>query len=145
MQAAAPQDLKPTLSQPDTDAPPPRQLPVLGARVLYVDVDRTLVRPFEKTDGTDTPAVNIGDQLYAKSVANIQILERFAKSAGVAVVVWSASGGAWAAQVISALGLQDLVALAVSKPSWYLDDLVDAGFAGHGDKWLDATKEGAWR
>ena len=43
--------------------------------------------------------------------------------AGATVIVWSASGSDWADKITKALGLEKYVAITMSKPTWYNDDL----------------------
>jgi phosphoserine phosphatase len=38
------------------------------------------------------------------------------------IIVWSASGSAWAKHVVEKLGLNDYVDLVISKPRFYTDD-----------------------
>lgn len=126
----------------------PNQFPVvLGTdRVLFVDIDRTLVQPMTyQPDVSDySSCVYIGDILYERLNQNIQLVRRFAASDGIEVILWSAGGARWAGQVCRALGLQDCVVACISKPSWYLDDLADAGFAQHDDKYINARQDPAW-
>lgn len=47
------------------------------------------------------------------------------KAKGMTVVVWSAGGVGWAAEVVRTLGLEEYVDIVVSKPDKYVDDLVN--------------------
>jgi hypothetical protein len=112
---------------------------VLGrGRCLYVDVDNTLVAP---ADGEAfAHAIWIGEARFVPLERNIDTLKRFAANPGTTIVVWSAGGADWAEKVMYALGLPHLVHLCISKPTWYLDDLADAGFAYKEDAWIDAKE-----
>lgn len=42
---------------------------------------------------------------------------------GQIVIVWSAGGYKWAESVVKSLGLSLFVDVAMSKPTWYYDDI----------------------
>lgn len=105
-------------------------------RTLYVDVDETLIRPAPNIDG----AVNVGGFPFEVLDRNVDTLRRFAANADTTIIVWSAGGAIWADQVVEALGLTDCVDVCLSKPTWYLDDRRDAGFALNDDAWIDANR-----
>lgn len=77
-------------------------------KVLYVDVDQTLV-------------VWQGEN-YWPHKKHIQFLKQCSKR-GQKVIVWSAGGFEWAERIVRELDLQSHVDLILSKPAWFMDDL----------------------
>ncbi len=121
----------------------------LEGRALFVDIDKTLIMPFDTEEEGEEYASQLDEDLdwtridgvvYRILRKNVYMVKRFAASDGVEIVFWSAGGGKWASQVADALGISDLSSVFIPKPSWYLDDLKDAGFAEHGDKFINAVK-----
>lgn len=100
-------------------------------KVLFSDVDDTLIT-FNVTEENLSQAIDIGPRGFERKAIpmfkNIKNLKN-ARTRGHGVVVWSAGGHKWAAEVIRALGLEAYVDLIVAKPSWYYDDLPV-------DKWI---------
>lgn len=119
--------------------------PVIGVdRLLYVDIDKTLIMPYRNYEESDSGSgdwcVDVNGIDYKVLTDNVYLVERFSKSNGVSIIFWSAGGALWAKQVTEVLGIAHMGAAFLSKPSWTLDDVQDLGFAGHADKWIDATK-----
>lgn len=93
--------------------------------VVCCDVDDTLVswdtqNDIEKVRIEDTENGLIFHLPAMKD--NIQQLCSL-KSTGHFIIVWSQAGSSWAKDVVNALGLQDIVDLVMSKPSYCIDDL----------------------
>lgn len=57
------------------------------------------------------------------------------KMRGHLIVVWSAGGWDWAEAVVKTLGLEHIVDLVVSKPTWTYDDLQASEFMPK-SKWM---------
>lgn len=55
---------------------------------------------------------------------HVEFLKR-QKAKGYAVIVWSAGGTKWAAEVVKTLGLENYVDFCVAKPLKWVDDLND--------------------
>ncbi len=113
-----------------------------NSKMLYVDIDRTLI---EDLDGTGTVAslgqedvVLINGYPYKKKFKNIEIVKKFGHHTGLKIIFWSAGGGQWAFDAADALGLSKYGIAFLSKPSWYLDDLENAGFFKIEGTWIDA-------
>ena len=87
--------------------------------VVFYDVDDTLVmhglEPSEKD-------LYITGNVVAPNEAHIKLM-RSQHSRGYTIIVWSAGGYEWAAEVVHALGLQSYVSYIMSKPLCYVDDL----------------------
>jgi predicted HAD superfamily phosphohydrolase YqeG len=101
--------------------------------VVVFDVDDTLILWDEKsrdlkapTEGRTIIICPYDNLPYSFKVHNrhVAFLKR-EKAKGSFVVVWSKSEGAWAEAVCKALGLEDYVNIAMSKPSKYVDDIKD--------------------
>ncbi len=107
-------------------------------RTLFIDIDSTLIRP--ATAGDYEGQVAIGGYLFVRLEHNIDTLRRFAANDDTTIIAWSNGGAGWAHQVALAIGIEHLVSVCLSKPTFYLDDRADAGFAGDPEKWIDATK-----
>ena len=97
---------------------------------ICVDVDDTLIFWDEhSTLANPDPAsrVNIVDPNDGL-LTNHRVHHRHVKfmrkqqAKGFTVIVWSASGATWAAAVVKALGLDDVVTACISKPVKYVDD-----------------------
>jgi len=61
------------------------------------------------------------------------------KLRGHVIVAWSAGGASWAALAIKALGLEQYVDVAMSKPHFYYDDLTPEEFMGKRYYFKDET------
>ncbi len=92
------------------------------ADAIYFDVDQTLViwpRFFwEPGEGT----IQISTYHLKPHRAHIEALKAYADD-GKTIIVWSHGGGAWAHQVVVALGLEGFVHSCLPKPTIYYDDL----------------------
>jgi hypothetical protein len=114
---------------------------------LYVDIDKTLIYPFDTRDqavehSTCANTVYINGIAYTRLDKNLYIVLRIAASPGIQVVFWSQGGALWAKTVCTALGIEHLSDVYLTKPSWYLDDREDGGFVGVKGAFIDAT--GDW-
>jgi predicted phosphatase len=93
-------------------------------RVVVVDVDDTLVcwdiSQFDEVQQVTIEHVNGPVQLVPHQ-KNINTLIKFWKL-GYTMIVWSASGRAWAQAVVTQLGLEQYVHTVMSKPMYYFDD-----------------------
>jgi hydroxymethylpyrimidine pyrophosphatase-like HAD family hydrolase len=78
------------------------------SKLLYVDVDRTLVM-WES-----------GDKWHPHK-EHIDLLRQF-KYQGHGVIIWSAGGVEWALKAVKLLEIEELVDLVAGKPDWYIDD-----------------------
>jgi FMN phosphatase YigB (HAD superfamily) len=101
--------------------------------VITFDVDDTLILWDEKsrdlkapTDGRLVIICPYDNLPYSFTVheRHVGFLKR-EKAKGSFVIVWSKSEGAWAEAVCKALGLENYVDIAMSKPSKYVDDVTD--------------------
>ena len=91
-------------------------------QVVCFDVDDTLIL-YDKPDSyADSDAISIGKLRVWPHRKHIETLRQF-KARGQNVVVWSAGGKDWAAEVVYKLMLGDYVDLIMCKPKWYFDDL----------------------
>jgi hypothetical protein len=112
---------------------------------LYVDIDSTLVYPFESEKAASTQ-LDHEDTIFIEGIPyrilrkNVYIVQRIAASPGVHIVFWSQGGALWAKTVCEALMVDHLSNFYLTKPSWYLDDREDAGFFGT-NTWIDARKD----
>lgn len=93
---------------------------------IFIDVDQTLImwgikaKKGDKLIAITNP--HSGEQNYlAPHPGHIKVLKD-RKARGSYVVVWSASGYAWAEAVVKALELEDYVHLVMTKPHMYIDD-----------------------
>lgn len=92
---------------------------------VYFDVDNTLVlwpdfspEIFQKHKGILRFSSGV---FCVPNVANINALKEHA-ARGHKIIIWSAGGAAWGAQIIKLLDLEDLVDLVLAKPMWFYDD-----------------------
>jgi cation transport ATPase len=76
-------------------------------RVVYIDVDDTLIRSF----GTKRMPM-------ASVVANVRALHE----QGAALYLWSSGGGAYARESAAELGIEGLFLAFLPKPDVYIDD-----------------------
>lgn len=112
---------------------------IKSEQVSFWDVDETLVlhktvhtRHIYDDKGNITElfprdSVVVKDPIENKNIRlyihepMIRLMREEARRGGT-IIVWSRGGHEWAASVINALGLQDLVTLVMSKPMVYFDD-----------------------
>ena len=101
--------------------------------VICFDVDDTLIFWDEQSHKGPAPGYISIQCPHDCAVTYHRVHERhvgFLKkqaTKGLTVVVWSASGTGWAKVVVQALGIEKYVDIVMSKPSKYVDDLVDPG------------------
>lgn len=100
---------------------------IKNERMIFCDVDDTLVmHKEERPGGWDNVAI-VPDRVTGKDLvllvntAMVKLV-REEKHRGATIVVWSRGGYEWAADVVTALGLEDVVELVMSKPLVYFDD-----------------------
>lgn len=98
---------------------------------IYFDCDDTLVMhnmpdDIQETKGKEFRIHNHRFWLVPHEV-HIQMLKN-CKANGQVVVVWTQGGADWAEVVVDTLGLRDHVDLCVSKPFFFVDDLVASAF-----------------
>ena len=93
---------------------------------VFIDVDDTIVmwsvkaKKGEKVVSITNP--NSGQQYYLPvHKGHLRVLKD-RKARGSFIVVWSASGFAWAEAVVRALKIEDYVDLIMTKPHMYIDD-----------------------
>lgn len=106
---------------------------------VFVDVDETLI-----INKSHKEEFGITDKEWAAnsfpmgiSKTKVEVMPHFKhiefikelKSKNITIYVWSAGGKDWAEAVIKALGLEDFVDFAMTKPELYIDDL-------EADKWM---------
>jgi hypothetical protein len=85
---------------------------------LAVDVDQTLIL-WDHPGRPPNMEINGVKCRYNASV--IRAMQEY-KARGQVVCVWSATGQAWAQEVVELLGIEDLVDMTASKPRWAIDD-----------------------
>lgn len=91
-------------------------------RITFFDCDDTLI--MWKCVNADLPTVQINDRTFQVHDKHVQKIRDY-HTMGFIVVVWSMSGHKWAESVVKALGLQDCVDFAMSKPHRIFDDVKD--------------------
>lgn len=98
-------------------------------RLVMVDVDDTIVmhREFDKSIYSKVKSTRIkcrhtGEILQLEINKNMVRLLKEEHNRGSTIVVWSRGGYQWAADVITALGLEAYVDTVMSKPLVYFDD-----------------------
>ena len=93
-------------------------------QVIMLDIDNTLVMSGEEEDhgAMAIRHPNTGQTLYVRPhLPHIRVVkERYAR--GAKIFAWSHGGYAWAAAVISLLGLDEYIHHVMSKPVMYIDD-----------------------
>jgi hypothetical protein len=121
-----------------------------GDVLVYCDVDDTLVMWNASNEELNERGVVItcpeslicvdpdtGENIYSPAWServlphrkHIEQLKKH-KLRGHTIVVWSAGGADWAYAAAEALGLKDIVFLAIKKPDYYYDDLLPGEFMG---------------
>jgi hypothetical protein len=114
--------------------------PIIGrAKTVAFDVDETLIQRLPY-DGyrhvAEDDRFEIQGVHYRIRRDEVYRLRSFAGSNGFEVVVWSAGGGEWAAQIGGILGLDPYVDLYLGKPDFAVDDRADFGITK--DRWIPA-------
>lgn len=107
-------------------------------QVVVVDVDDTLVMWNEDSDiympGEGKVELvdpyNNGMYFLLPHKEHIKLIQKY-KSQGYTVIVWSAGGCLWANEVVSKLGIRNMVDFVMSKPIKYVDDLKAAEILGN--------------
>jgi phosphoglycolate phosphatase-like HAD superfamily hydrolase len=101
---------------------------------VYFDIDDTLaIWPVggQPAPGTEDQYIVLQDaygKVWVKPhQKHIAALKKH-KAEGLIVVAWSQGGADWVEVVVKGLGLTDYVDLAVSKPTWFYDDLPSGVF-----------------
>lgn len=102
---------------------------ISSAPVVYFDCDDTLVmwgrKPSTSPEGiwVTTSCRRNNERLFlVPHAAHVKRL-RDLKQDGASIIVWSRGGGEWAFDVVSALGLTDVVDACIPKPDICYDDL----------------------
>ncbi len=93
--------------------------------IAYFDVDDTLLCWDNNNRTKDSVECEV--MFSGRSLTRYYIPEHFnelilQKEAGTTIIVWSASGSAWAEAVVRALGLQNHVDVCMPKPNRIYDD-----------------------
>jgi FMN phosphatase YigB (HAD superfamily) len=106
-------------------------------KVTFFDVDDTLVKwsfSQEEADQYGIKFNNFGyETLLVPHRTHIEQLKKH-RARGHKIIVWSAGGYDWAAEVVKVLGLEDAVDLVISKPTWFYDDLPASHFLPEGNR-----------
>lgn len=96
---------------------------------ICFDVDDTLIMWDDKSYGAPDdvkrmPIVDPNDGMTTNHEIHLRHVQFLKKQAakGFTVIVWSASGAAWAGAVVKALGLEKHVTACIAKPIKYVDD-----------------------
>ena len=105
-----------------------------SSKIVFCDVDDTLVmwdwRAIDP-EGKGLMEIVNPDTNRAEHVMphfrHIELLKQF-HVRGHTIIVWSQGGAEWAGNVCRALGIEDMVHLAMNKPDWYIDDLPSSAF-----------------
>ncbi len=92
--------------------------------VVFCDVDKTLVSPFEDFDNGTRIDLNYYGKIkkFRIHLKNIEFL-RSLKERGYYIVVMSGNGSEWAKETVKGLKIEHLVDLTMMKPLKYIDDL----------------------
>jgi len=94
----------------------------ISGPTVYFDVDNTLVYSQAEYPDLTGPVLFINNRAWIVEEQHVESIRDFA-ARGHVVVVWSAGGSEWAKLIVDALGLSDLVAACLTKPTWYFDDI----------------------
>ena len=105
-----------------------------STRSVFCDIDDTLVIwDWQVLDPEGINLVYVGEGSNTVAVLphlrHIELLKQF-KARGHTVIVWSQGGQGWAKAVVEKLGIEEIVDIVMSKPSWYIDDLHASAFMG---------------
>jgi hypothetical protein len=95
--------------------------------IIMSDIDDTLIldsNPNDENENYVDIVCPYSGQNERRKIHEAHVkLVREKKARGYTIFAWSAAGYQWAAAVIKALGLENEVDFAMSKPTAYLDDL----------------------
>lgn len=95
---------------------------IKSTKIVYYDVDNTLVFSLrEYPHQISNEIIKINGRKFWVHLPHVETVRDF-KARGHTVVVWSAGGAEWAENVVTALKLNDVVDLVISKPDWIWDD-----------------------
>jgi hypothetical protein len=97
---------------------------IKSTKILYVDVDNTLVFSLTEPNGFNASSnemVKINGRKWWVHTPHKELIKDF-KARGHTVIIWSAGGAEWAEMVTDALQLNDYIDLVISKPDWIIDD-----------------------
>jgi hypothetical protein len=95
-------------------------------QIVFFDIDSTLILENQPSSMHDIKVEDPLDSTHHVWVQPHTAMIRLLKeeySRGSTVIVWSRGGYQWAANVIKALGLEEMVNMAMSKPMVYFDDM----------------------
>lgn len=107
-------------------------------KIVMVDCDETLVN-YNLSDFPDFPTIELQGREPIRVVVNrknVNLIRKLYKL-NYDIVIWSATGANWAETVAKGVGLDDVAALYMSKPRYYVDDLDSSKFMGP-RLWRDA-------
>lgn len=103
-------------------------------QTTFFDVDNTLVlwhdfMPIDESNIHKAIKLNAGDYyvMCLPHEKHIQSMKEH-KARGHSIVVWSQGGADWAEEVVKKLGLESIVDVVMSKPTWAYDDLPASAF-----------------
>lgn len=95
----------------------------LRGPIAYFDVDDTLAYWDKIPINSRVIEFEFKGRLLKRAVIQKHVTELILqKEAGTSIIVWSKSGASWAAAIVTALGLEDYVDVATSKPDRIYDD-----------------------
>lgn len=101
---------------------------IQNERIIPCDVDDTIIMHCKHSDYPESRRVSIPDPIDTTSTLTVVVNEPMVRlireeiARGAFVMVWSRGGYAWAAAVVEAVGLTDIIPLIMSKPLVYFDD-----------------------
>jgi hypothetical protein len=91
----------------------------------YVDIDSTLIEWNLPSDGDDpNKIVTINNNKFVINTYNLEYIIKLGMRNHV-LILWSAGGAEWAANVAKALKIENLIFACVNKPTYYVDDIAD--------------------
>ena len=91
-------------------------------KLVFCDLDNTLVKWSPTPQEEKTQGVPVKGGRVVPIVENIAHLKRHALR-GHTIILWSKGGADWAEAVAKALDIDWMIAYAMDKPSWVVDDL----------------------
>ncbi len=136
---------------------------IKSERIITVDIDDTMVMHRKVKVGLEAwipgALVELGETIIVPDRITDTMIElevnqnmirlvKEEKHRGATIVVWSRGGYEWAADVVTALGLEDLVDTVMSKPLVYFDDkpvtewLTDRVYIGPDENYKSNTYKG---